>query len=84
MQEITRISSKGQVVIPKGMREELDLKDGNLIIINSQNNTLLLKKIEIPKIKSWEEATRPFREATEKSKFTEENLQKIILESKRR
>jgi|GEM_PF-3142698 len=37
--------------------------------------------VSITKIKSWEEATKPFREAAKKAEFTKEDLEKVIEES---
>jgi hypothetical protein len=34
----------------------------------------------MPRIKTWAEATKPFREAATKSKFTKTDLNKIIKE----
>jgi len=82
MVKITKISSKGQVVIPQEIRKKLDLEEGNLMIVSDQNNTILLKKIEIPKIKTWEEVTKPFREAAKKVNFSEEDLERVIAESR--
>ncbi len=80
--EITKLSSKGQVVIPQQIREKLKLEEGTLFIVMTQNNTLCLKKIEIPKIKAWKEAVKPFREAVKKSNFTREDLDELIIQSK--
>lgn len=38
--------------------------------------------INITKIKSWEEATNPFRKAAKKSNFSKEDLKKLIAESR--
>ena len=78
--EITKISSKGQIVIPREIRERLRVKRGNLFVVTDQDDSICLKKIEPPKIKTWNEATKPFREAAKKSKFTEEDLHKLISE----
>ncbi len=80
MVSITKISSKGQVVIPWDVREKMNLSEGDVLIVLSNNDNICLKKVELPKIKSWEEATKPFREATKKSGFTKEELDKIIEE----
>ncbi len=82
MVSITKISSKGQVVIPSEIREKMNLEEGNLLVVFDNDNSICLKKIEIPNIKSWEEATKPFREAAKKSNFTKEDLDRIIQESK--
>ena len=82
MVNITKISSKGQVVIPSEIRERMNLEEGNLMVISDSNGSICMKKIELPKIKSWEEATKPFREAAKKSNFREEDLDRIIKESK--
>ena len=82
MVNITRISSKGQVVIPSEIREKMNLEEGNLLIISDSDNSICMKKIELPKIKSWKEATKSFREAAKKSKFSNDDLKKLIEESR--
>ncbi|MBU4070064.1 MAG: AbrB/MazE/SpoVT family DNA-binding domain-containing protein [Nanoarchaeota archaeon] len=80
MVSITKISSKGQVVIPREIRERLKVKEGNLFLVIDQDNSICLKKIEIPKIKTWQAATKPFKKAAQKSKFTKDDLLRLIQE----
>lgn len=82
MVNITKISSKGQIVIPQEIREKLKLEEGNLLLISDLDNSICLKKIEIQKLKSWDEATKPFREAAKKSKFSKEDLERVVAESR--
>ena len=76
--EFTKLSSKGQIVIPRNIRNGMDLKAGTPFAVIEQKDAILLKKIEMPKIKSWEEVTKPFRKAAERSRFTESDLDNII------
>ena len=59
MVAITKISSKGQIVIPQEIREKMHLEEGNLLIISENNNSINMKKIEFPKVKNWKEAVKP-------------------------
>jgi len=52
--EITKLSSKGQIVIPGKIREILKLKEGTLFVVENQENSILLKKIEMPEAKKYE------------------------------
>jgi antitoxin PrlF len=80
MVNITKISSKGQIVIPLEIREKMNLEEGNLLIVSDSDDSICMKKIELPKIKSWKEATKPFREAAKKSNFSNDDLKKLIEE----
>lgn len=44
--EITKISSKGQIVIPSKIRAELKINDNSLIAIEKVNDVVVIKKIE--------------------------------------
>lgn len=78
----TTISSKGQIVIPQRIRELLKLREGTSFIVEARDDTILMKKVDIPKIKSWDEATAPFKEAANKVKFTEKDLKRTLKEIK--
>ncbi len=52
--EFTKLSSKGQIVIPRKIRQFLKLEEGTLFLINEQGGTILLKRIEVPEIKKSE------------------------------
>jgi len=82
MVNITKVSSKGQIVIPSEIREKMNLEEGNLLIVSDSDDIIQLKKLEMPKVKSWEEATKPFKDAAKKSGFSKEDLKKLILESR--
>jgi hypothetical protein len=41
-----------------------------------------MKKIDLPKIKIWKEAIKPFSDAAKKSGFSAEDLKKLVEESK--
>lgn len=45
--EITRLSSKGQLVIPKKLREELNWKTGESVAVQLKGNELILRKISL-------------------------------------
>lgn len=57
--EITRLSSKGQLVIPKKMRDNLNWKAGERVAVQLQGNQLVLRKLSLEDIlkeadKDWE------------------------------
>jgi antitoxin PrlF len=52
--EIIKLSSKGQIVIPQKIREELKMKDGTMLAIEKTKDVIVIKKIDselIDKIK---------------------------------
>ena len=45
--EITKISSKGQIVIPQRIRTDMDINEGSVIAVETMNDMIILKKIDI-------------------------------------
>lgn len=46
MIDVTRMSSRGQVVIPKSIRERLKLREGDKLIAFARNNLIILRRYE--------------------------------------
>lgn len=44
---ITRLSEKGQLVIPKDIREAAGLKEGMKLIVIADHDTIVLQKLEV-------------------------------------
>ena len=51
----TKMSSKGQVVIPEEIRKRLGLKAGSQFIVVGDKDTLILKTITPPSISEFDE-----------------------------
>ena len=44
--EITRISSKGQIVIPQRIRNELGINQGSILAVEKMKDLVVIKKID--------------------------------------
>ena len=51
--EITKISSKGQVVIPLKIRNELKINEGSVMAVDTANQMVILKKIDVNLVKQF-------------------------------
>lgn len=51
--EITKISSKGQVVIPSKIRMELGIEEGSVLGVEKMKDMVILKKIDLDLIKQF-------------------------------
>lgn len=45
--EITKISSRGQVVIPLKIRNELGIQEGSVLAIEKMNDLVVIKKLDL-------------------------------------
>ena len=53
--QVTTISKKGQVVIPQSIRKELKIKPKNKFLVYGKDDTIILKKLELPDLKKeWD------------------------------
>ncbi len=43
---IIRVSSKGQIVIPESIREQLNLVEGSTCLVRTEDNKIILEKTE--------------------------------------
>jgi AbrB family looped-hinge helix DNA binding protein len=83
--ELTKISEKGQVVIPSGLRKEMGIKKSDKFLVFGEGNTLILKKIEPTSLKnSLSELTRPLQKVISEEGFTKEDLRKAIKNVRKR
>ena len=44
--DITKISSKGQIVIPQKIRKELGINEGSVVAIEKMKDMIVMKKID--------------------------------------
>ena len=76
MQEEGTITSKGQLTVPKEMRDYFGLKDGEKVIFLMRENEIAIK----PKIK---DPVRKLRELRKQIRFSEKEIDAMIRESKK-
>lgn len=59
--EITKISSKGQIVIPQKIREELGISKGSIIAIEKMKDLVVIKKIDNDLVRQFEEGLKDLK-----------------------
>ncbi len=51
----TKLSSKGQVVIPEAIRRKMGLESGTEFVVLGEDGTVVLKVIEAPSMREFDE-----------------------------
>lgn len=80
---ITRISSKGQIVIPKNIRDHMKIKEGDIFAIIGGDDSILLKKVYVPTKEDFEETLEYGRRFAEEHEITRADVEKAIEEDRR-
>ncbi len=74
--EVVRVSSKGQVVIPKRVRERMGIKEGEYLLLVQEGDILVMKKLDINLEEVFKEGERLAREKG----ITKEDVRRAIKE----
>ncbi len=86
MPEITTISTKGQVVIPSHIRQELGLEEGSQLVVSRMEDLVLVKKVNVVDRKKEIELLKDFGIKNKKKMGikSEEDVVRIMHESRKR
>jgi len=80
--ETVKMSSKGQIVIPQDVREELKASEGTIFSVVSAKDVIILKKISTPSkeelIKEIEAIAREGRKRAEKLGIKESDVPVLV------
>ncbi|HDD53558.1 MAG: AbrB/MazE/SpoVT family DNA-binding domain-containing protein [Aquificota bacterium] len=74
----TRMSSKGQVVIPEEIRKKLNLKPGARFVVVAEGDALLLKLISSPSMEEFDRLLEKARRAARKAGITKREIEDAI------
>jgi len=74
----TKMSSKGQVVIPEDIRKRLGLEAGSQFIVVAGKDAVILKTISPPSIAEFDELIRKARRQARKASVTPSDIDKAI------
>ena len=73
--EMGKISSRGQVAIPAGIRQQLGLDEGSKVLFFTEDDTLLIKKVSL---QTFAQITKPLKLAAKKAGMKEEDVPDMI------
>ncbi len=80
--ETIRMSSKGQIVIPRDVREEIDADEGTLFAVLAGKDSVVLKKIKTPSkddlIREMEVIAKEGRKRLEAKGIRESDISGIV------
>ncbi len=74
----TRLSSKGQVVIPEEIRERLGLKEGAQFVVIGDRDVVILKSIAPPAMEEFDEIIRRARAAARKAGMKPADIRRAV------
>jgi AbrB family looped-hinge helix DNA binding protein len=79
----TKLSSKGQVVIPEEVRNDLGLNEGDQFVVIGQGDAVILKVIAPPKLKEFQELLGQARAEAKKAGVKKADLKAAIARVRR-
>jgi len=78
----TKMSSKGQVVIPEGIRKRLNLKTGTQFIVVGDNDVVILKSITPPSVEEFDELIAKARKSGKQAGLKKSDIKAAIKKSR--
>lgn len=79
----TKMSSKGQVVIPENVRKQLNLKAGAQFVVVGDKDVVILKSISPPSMDEFDGLIAEARRQGRKAGLKKADIQKAILNARR-
>ena len=76
----TRMSTKGQIVIPEEIRNRLGLEPGDQFVVMGDDDVLILKTIKAPSMKDFDRLSKQAREQARKSGLRRSDIAKAVAE----
>ncbi len=80
----TKLSSKGQVVIPEDVRKELGLEPGTQFVVMGEGDVVILKKIEAPDRREFLALAAKARRQTRRAGMKRSDIKKAVRAVRRR
>lgn len=80
----TKLSSRGQVVIPEEIREQMHLHTGDQFVVFSENDVVILKVITRPDISEFNNLVSLARHTAEKIGLKELDIEEAIKDSRKK
>ena len=74
----TRLSSKGQVVIPEEVRKLLGLRTGDKFVVLGRGDAVILKTISEPSLEQFEELLGEVQNRAKKAGMKKADVQRMI------
>lgn len=74
----TKLSSKGQIVIPETIRKHLGLKEGVQFVVMGKGDAVILKVIRPPSAKEFDKIVGKIQRATKKANLKKKDLKAAI------
>lgn len=82
--DLTKLSQKGQVVIPNNIRRQLGLKEGMRFLVVGMGDTIVLRRLKLNEEKiRFRRLLQESRNKAEKVGFTEKEIERLIRETRK-
>ena len=80
----TKMSSKGQVVIPEDIRKRLKIGAGSRFVVVGQDDVIILKAIEPPSMKEFNSLIKKVRQEAKKAGLKRTDISEAVSKVRRR
>lgn len=80
----TKLSSKGQVVIPEEVRNDLGLNEGDQFVVIGQGDAVVLKLIAPPKLDQFQKLLSLARAEAKRAGIKRSDVKSAIAKARRR
>lgn len=74
----TKMSSKGQVVIPENIRKRLRLGAGSRFVVVGQDDVIILKAIEPPSMQEFDNLIKKVRQKVKKAGLKRSDVDEAV------
>jgi AbrB family looped-hinge helix DNA binding protein len=76
--EITKMSSRGQIVIPERIRRQLHLEPGAKFVVVAKDDVLVFKQLSAPRWEQFEDLIRDARRQARAAGLTPRHVKQVI------
>ena len=80
----TRMSSKGQIVIPETIRKRLNLKEGAQFLVVGEDDVVILKEITPPAMDSFDGLVKKARKQAKEANLKRADISKAVSKARER
>lgn len=82
--DTTRMSSKGQIVIPEAIRKRLNLRAGAQFIVVGKDDVVILKAISVPQLDTFDDLIREARKQAKTAGLKRKDISEAVSNARER